>query len=219
MIGAVPATIHGYGGGRMIFYGSRGLTSTTDQGKFHCPRCGPGRQYELRQVRRWFTLYFIPLIPMNKTGEYVECKQCSGTFGPEAITYSPADAARKLLNQFRRALVLLVARAGSTDATRARLQAGLATAGFKSVGPDELQKELAQAASETGSLSKLLEGTNKVLTEEVMAILMVEGFKIIAGGGGFSASTEAVYREFAAALGFVGAAQDQMVEHLRKKFA
>lgn len=34
----------------------------------------------------WFTLYFIPIIPLGTRGFYIECAQCAGTFGPEVLS-------------------------------------------------------------------------------------------------------------------------------------
>ncbi|ADB19040.1 hypothetical protein Psta_4393 [Pirellula staleyi DSM 6068] len=73
----------------MIIYGSRGIERTVTQGNFHCPRCGPSRVFTHKEIRRWFTLYFIPVFPMYRAGEYIECGTCGATFGPEVLNYSP----------------------------------------------------------------------------------------------------------------------------------
>jgi hypothetical protein len=72
-----------------IIYGTRTTTSTFETGAFHCPRCGPNREYNHRRVKNWFTLYFIPVIPLGTRGHYVECLQCAGTFSPEVLCYTP----------------------------------------------------------------------------------------------------------------------------------
>jgi zinc-ribbon family len=63
----------------MIIWGSRGITSSLAKGFFHCPRCDQQRSYDHKKVRRFFTLFFIPLIPLESLGEYVECQFCKGT--------------------------------------------------------------------------------------------------------------------------------------------
>lgn len=68
----------------MIVYGTRGLKSRVSTGQFYCPQCAETRSYTWYKVRKWFTLYFIPLIPLDVAGEYLECPTCSGTFGTEA---------------------------------------------------------------------------------------------------------------------------------------
>jgi hypothetical protein len=76
----------------LIIFGRRTTTKTITAGSFTCPRCGPGRGYEHKQVNRWFTLYFIPVIPLGTVGEYVECQGCAATFGPEALRLALPNA-------------------------------------------------------------------------------------------------------------------------------
>ena len=74
-----------------IIYGTRTTTATVEKGVFHCPRCGPHRHYHHCRVKNWFTLYFIPIIPLGTRGFYIECLQCSGTYGPEVLQLTHLD--------------------------------------------------------------------------------------------------------------------------------
>jgi len=69
----------------LIIFGRRSRTSVVAQGDFSCPSCQSGRPYRHVVVKRWFTLYFIPVIPLGKTGEYVECTVCAKKFTIEAL--------------------------------------------------------------------------------------------------------------------------------------
>jgi hypothetical protein len=69
----------------LIVYGRRNTEKVVAQGTFACPGCGAGRMFVHKRVRRWFTLYFIPVIPLGTASEYVECWNCSGTFKPEVL--------------------------------------------------------------------------------------------------------------------------------------
>jgi uncharacterized tellurite resistance protein B-like protein len=64
----------------MIIFGTRGVNSTIKSGDFHCPQCNRSEAYRHIKVTNFFTLYFIPLIPLGNAGEYVECSICKGTF-------------------------------------------------------------------------------------------------------------------------------------------
>ena len=75
----------------MIIFGTRGVSSTTGSGRFYCPRCEQERPYHSKRMRRFFTLYFIPLIPMDVLDEWVECGQCGQAFKPEVLRYDPED--------------------------------------------------------------------------------------------------------------------------------
>jgi hypothetical protein len=72
----------------MIIWGSRSMTGTVQSGRFACPRCNGQSPFEEKRVRRWFTLYFLPVFPIGSSGYYVECQACRGTFKPEVLTYS-----------------------------------------------------------------------------------------------------------------------------------
>ena len=52
-------------------------------------------KYSHQRADRFFTLFFIPLIPLGKLGEYVECESCKGTFKPEVLSYDPETAAKQ----------------------------------------------------------------------------------------------------------------------------
>ncbi len=74
----------------MIIFGTRGITSTPERGTFNCPQCASVQNYNLKRVRRFFTLYFIPVIPLDKLGEYVECPTCQGTYDLQILEYDPS---------------------------------------------------------------------------------------------------------------------------------
>ncbi|MEO5714098.1 MAG: DUF4190 domain-containing protein [Luteolibacter sp.] len=72
----------------MIIFGTRGITAIQQKGSFHCPACGAGALYNKKEVRRFFTLFFVPLIPLNKAADYIECLRCGGTFKPEVLSWN-----------------------------------------------------------------------------------------------------------------------------------
>lgn len=75
----------------LIIYGTRSISSTAGSGQFACPRCCMARLYRHLHSRSYFTLYFIPLIPLWKNGEYVECQSCGGTYGVEVLELRMED--------------------------------------------------------------------------------------------------------------------------------
>ncbi|MEL6149655.1 MAG: zinc ribbon domain-containing protein [Chloroflexota bacterium] len=68
----------------LIIFGARPRTTTTGKGEFYCPNCsgdeGQQRRYELKKSRNFFTLYFVPLVPLGAGEEYVECQYCGMVF-------------------------------------------------------------------------------------------------------------------------------------------
>ena len=90
----------------MIIFGTRTTNPTAGQGMFNCPRCGPQKPYTHKKAKRWFTLYFIPVIPLGTAGEYIECNACAGTFDMEALHYDPAAEQAEMFDRIRRLAVL-----------------------------------------------------------------------------------------------------------------
>lgn len=92
----------------MIIFGTRNKLTTVGSGSFYCPHCQAQRNYEKKQGKRYFALYFVPLIPMGDLGMFVECMTCHMTFD-EAVLNAKAPAkpvsAVELLNSVKSRLL------------------------------------------------------------------------------------------------------------------
>jgi hypothetical protein len=84
----------------IIIWGSRGVTSTLDQGEFYCPECDDREEYVLKQVRPFFTLFFIPIFPIGAAQRYLECRGCGNAFSEEVLDYRPPSERDRLLARF-----------------------------------------------------------------------------------------------------------------------
>jgi hypothetical protein len=98
----------------MIIYGWTTLKSTKETGQFHCPQCRSSQGYHWKKANRFFTLYFIPLIPLGSAGEYIECLSCRGSYKTEVLSYDPGGDQQTRFAAVRRMLVLTMANAGKT---------------------------------------------------------------------------------------------------------
>jgi len=102
----------------MIIFGTRGITYNKAKGEFHCPSCRE-RNYQWRRVRRFFTLYFIPVIPLDLLGEYIECDTCQDTFKLGVLEYDPRGEQQAFEAEYQRAIkrvmILMVIADGVVD--------------------------------------------------------------------------------------------------------
>ncbi len=73
----------------IIIFGTRGVRSTIKEGNFICPQCVSNQHYKHKKVTQFFTLYFIPLIPLGNRGEYVECLGCRNTYITRVLDLQP----------------------------------------------------------------------------------------------------------------------------------
>jgi hypothetical protein len=132
----------------LIIWGLRVIYRTLGQGVFFCRRCGGDREYRHRAGRRFVTVFFIPLIPLSRTGEHVKCLTCKTRYVTEALRLPTTVQMQLALAEGTRALVAAMVRAGDPAGPQARRRAIEAVAGAGEPGYDEnaLNADLAEPA-------------------------------------------------------------------------
>ncbi|WP_131738070.1 TerB family tellurite resistance protein [Actinomadura roseirufa] len=108
----------------MIIFGWRVVFFTLTRGVFHCPDCGGDRDYRRRQGRNFFTLFFIPVIPLMKTGgEFVECDTCHGRWSPGVLDVPTTAQLALMPAMLLRMAIAQVLRSGDYTHAAARTRA------------------------------------------------------------------------------------------------
>lgn len=78
----------------MFFVFGFGYTTTYNyqaKAESRCPRCGSIVHFQLTKIKKWFTLFFIPVIPYE-TKYYVRCPECPYEIEVDKINFSrPKD--------------------------------------------------------------------------------------------------------------------------------
>jgi len=105
----------------VIIFGTRVRLKVLQALVFFCPRCGGDRQGERLLARRWFTLFFLPVIPMDRVGEVVRCSTCRATFDPSVADQPTSADLSVVLSNAVRVLAAMIVRTG--DGADARLRA------------------------------------------------------------------------------------------------
>lgn len=94
----------------MIIIGEMDLTFSAGSGTFYCPTCRASQAYAGKKVRRFITLYFIPVIPIQTVSEHIQCQACRGTFPPQVVQFTEQHyeemARREFADDVRRVMVL-----------------------------------------------------------------------------------------------------------------
>lgn len=68
-----------------FIFGFGPKTKVIEKNQFTCPVCRTRSAYELKQQRNYFSLFFIPLVPLSKaTSAFVSCLSC-GTVMPSTV--------------------------------------------------------------------------------------------------------------------------------------
>ena len=107
----------------LIIFGLRVFYRTIAQGTFHCRRCGGDREYRHRAGRRWFTLFFIPVIPLNSVGEHVQCTTCRTRYVTEVLSQPTTAQMQAALPAGMRAAVSAMLRSGDASSPTSRQRA------------------------------------------------------------------------------------------------
>lgn len=71
-----------------IIFGTRGLKHTVNDSPIlsnSCPNCDNGSLVN-KLYRRWFTLFFIPVIPLDVVDRFYECDRCGSAYNEKIKT-------------------------------------------------------------------------------------------------------------------------------------
>jgi hypothetical protein len=121
----------------IILWGLRIVWSTIATGVFYCRKCGGDRNYRHRTGRRFFTLFFIPIIPLNKVGEHVMCETCKTRYVTEVLKAPTAAQMQLAVTDGVRAMVVVMLQSGDANSMAARAKALQVVSGAGVPGYDE----------------------------------------------------------------------------------
>lgn len=122
----------------IIIWGLRIVWSTIATGVFYCRKCGGDRNYRHRTGRRFFTLFFIPIIPLNKVGEHVMCETCKTRYVTDVLEAPTAAAMQLAVTDGVRAMVVVMLQSGDANSVAARAKALQVVSGAGVPGYDEV---------------------------------------------------------------------------------
>jgi hypothetical protein len=103
--------------------GVRFYFKTTGHGTVHCYRCGGDRPYRRCTGRRWFQVLLIPVIPLDRIGEHLQCQMCRTRYRLEVLSIPTSAAMQVALPAGALAAVTMMLQAGDPDSPAARSRA------------------------------------------------------------------------------------------------
>jgi hypothetical protein len=168
----------------MIIWGWRVRFGKLGEGTFFCPSCGGDRHYALKQRRRWFTLFFIPIIPLDRVGEpFVECTTCKQAYKQSVLTMpTSATLGNDIVLALRESLVWMLREADGASAARVNIALEiLSQAANRQWTVQELQADMAQL--ELSGLGNRLAGLAQALNEQGRESLLTSCARVAAADG------------------------------------
>ena len=166
------------------------MTYSAGNGDFHCPTCRGQQPYKHKRVRRFFTLYFIPLIPLNLHGEYIECGQCQGSYRLEVLDFDPEAGAAEFEAEFHRAIKrvmveMMLADGVVDDEEVAVIKNIYGQLAGTEVSEHDIRAEIVEAETRTGDVTAALAEMAGNLNENGKEMVVKAAFMVAAADGEF----------------------------------
>lgn len=200
----------------ILFYGTYPITFSGEKGTFHCPRCGAGKTYEIKNWTRFFHLYWIPLIPY-KWGSFLECKGCSSTWDEKVRECDPeAERAAfhaKFESAMLQAMIAMAEADGHIDKKEMQAIAGI----MKHLcGVDHSVGEVgaAIAAGHARTLPKVLRGVADDLNDNGKELVIKSLYFVADADNGVSKEERAKILEAGKILGINRARMENLLAEL-----
>lgn len=100
----------------LLIWGWRAVLTVLFTGRMSCPQCGTDTDFRHIAPRRYFTFFFVPVIPLEHLAPYVECAVCKGAFRVEVLMRPTMPQLEHSLGLASRAAVAHLASLVSLDA-------------------------------------------------------------------------------------------------------
>jgi tellurite resistance protein len=193
----------------LLIFGLRVYFRTIGQGTFHCQRCGGDRPCRHKSGRRWIHFFFIPVIPLDHAGEFVQCSQC-GTRYPASVLALPTMAQMQAaLPAGMRAAAITMLRAGDADsvAARRRVVDAVRGAGVADYDDTAVDADLERASGPDGDAEVItrLNALTAQLAVPAREWFLAEIIRIGLADGALTEAERQAAREVAAHLGMTPA--------------
>ena len=189
----------------LVIFGWRSRAHTIGTGQFFCPREGGDRSYEHKEARRWFTLFFIPIIPLNRLGDYVECTSCQSTYYTTVLNAPTGAAIEDVMTQaIRYVAVALTVADGHVDPEERRVATEVvrqfASVEYSAADFDDDLRELDPAR-----LVDNLEELGSILNDHGKEAVIAASMRLAASDGSVDASELEVIEQIGKALAMTDA--------------
>jgi len=189
----------------MIIFGTRGIKSTMEEGQFLCPQCASSQNYKHKKVTRFFTLYFIPLIPLGRAGEFVECQTCKGTFVPRVLDYKPTSNNNEFQSQYEKAMrhsmiLMMLADGRIDDEELNTVHKIINKFGHNDITRDELNRLVEEIEYKKEPIQKYLSKITPSLNEHGKEIIIKCGLAVAAADGSIDDTEITLIHEMAKSM-------------------
>jgi hypothetical protein len=181
-----------------IIFGMRSRAGVIGRGTFMCPQCGTDRSYLHKRMRRWFTLFFLPVIPLNTMGEFVQCETCKNAYKTSVLAAPTLSTLQAELGYAIREAVTELVRIERSPAAEAAAAAVLTSFSDRLWTTDEVAHDVEHL--DTQHLTARLSHLSGILNEQGRERFVGSCAEVVAGGNVISSEARARITEIATEL-------------------
>ena len=205
----------------MIIFGTRGVPSTISKGQFNCPQCEVGRPYKLKKSTRYFTLYFIPIIPLGRLGEYVECGACKGTFIPNVLKRQK-EQERDVISEYEKAmrhsLIKMMLADGHVDDNEKEVIVDVVNKmSHNDITISDVHDMIAEVESSDQTLEHYLKSVSPLINTHGKELIIKAAFAVAAADGNVDSAEAKLLKEMANNLEITNAHFNGIMQEVRDK--
>jgi tellurite resistance protein len=187
--------------------GLRFFFRTTGHGTLHCQRCGGDRGYQRCIGRRWIHVLNIPVIPLDRIGEHVQCRTCLTRYRLELLIVPTTAEMQVALPAAALAAVTIMLKAGDPASAPARGRAIeiVRAAGLAGYDDAALAADLVAAGDPDLDVPAPLAAVAKQLLKPATEWFLADAVRVGLADGPLSDDERDAARAIAAHLGMTSA--------------
>jgi hypothetical protein len=190
----------------VVFLGFGFHFRITGHGILHCEHCGGDRKYRQCLGRKWMHAGFLPVLPLHRVEEHVQCAACGTRYRREVLALPTSAQMLAALPAGTRAAVLAMLRAGDDRSGHSRVRAieTIKRAGESEYGELALRGDLARTCP-PGDLAAALGTLATQLVMPAHEWFLADVVRVGLADGQLSHEERRAAREIAAFLGLTPA--------------
>ncbi|TSE07997.1 MULTISPECIES: TerB family tellurite resistance protein [Aquimarina] len=213
-----------------IIFGTRGIKHTVSESPVlsnSCPNCNDGNLVN-KLYRRWFTLFFIPVIPLDTVDRFYECDRCKSAYNESIKTVLQrsqeeiSENQKRATSVYAKALVASMTHMSVVDgnfAPEEEREIMDAIEGFPEM-KDELMaihKNVKVNANKDNQVFDFLNSARSELSSEALINILAQAAVVLLADGAIEKEEETLMKEYLIACGLPKEMYQTLIDKLKQK--
>ncbi|WP_281988907.1 TerB family tellurite resistance protein [Aquimarina aggregata] len=213
-----------------IIFGTRGLKHTVSDSPVlsnSCPNCNNGSLVN-KLYRRWFTLFFIPVIPLDTVDRFYECDSCKSAYNESIKTILQRSKEEINENQKRatsiyaKALIAAMTHMAIIDedfASEEEREIKDAIEGFQEMKEELLaiHENVKVNANMNNQVFDFLNSARNELSSEALINILAQAAVVLLADGTIEKEEENLMKEYLIACGLPKEMYQTLIDKLKQK--